>query len=96
MSKKNTEKEVIDTPKKVYNFCSKKKLILGVVIAVLVVFIAGAIIRGIHLAIEFKGGTLITYTYQGPSNRTRVAGLRFEKDYITAARLGRTLRHLWR
>ena len=32
MSKKNTEKEVIDTPKKVYNFCSKKKLILGVVI----------------------------------------------------------------
>ena len=65
MSKKNTQKENVTLPKKVYNFCSKKKLILGVVIAVLVVFIAGAIIRGIHLAIEFKGGTLITYTYQG-------------------------------
>jgi len=54
MSKKNTQKENVTLPKKVYNFCSKKKLILGVVIAVLVVFIAGAVIRGIHLAIEFK------------------------------------------
>ena len=63
MSKNNTQTEKVSTPAKVYNFCSKKKLILGVIIAVLVVFIAGAIIRGIHLAIEFKGGTLITYTY---------------------------------
>ncbi|WP_303836368.1 protein translocase subunit SecF [Ruminococcus flavefaciens] len=73
MSKKKTQEEVVLTPKKVYNFCSKKKLILGVVIAVLVVFIAGAVIRGIHLAIEFKGGTLITYTYQGEINTNDVA-----------------------
>lgn len=73
MSKKNTQKETVTAPKKVYNFCSKKKLILGVVIAVLVAFIAGAIIRGIHLAIEFKGGTLITYTYQGDINTNDVA-----------------------
>ena len=73
MSKKNTQKEIVNTPSKVYNFCSKKKLILGVVIAVLVVFIGAAIIRGIHLAIEFKGGTLITYTYQGDINTNEVA-----------------------
>ncbi|MBO4492929.1 MAG: protein translocase subunit SecF [Ruminococcus sp.] len=73
MSKKNTQKESVSTPAKVYNFCSKKKLILGVVIAVLVVFIGAAIIRGIHLAIEFKGGTLITYTYQGDINTNEVA-----------------------
>ena len=73
MSKKNTQKESVSTPAKVYNFCSKKKLILGVVIAVLLVFIGAAIIRGIHLAIEFKGGTLITYTYQGDINNNEVA-----------------------
>ena len=41
MSKKKTQKETVTTPAKVYNFCSKKKLILGVVIAVVLVFIAG-------------------------------------------------------
>ncbi|MCR5600442.1 MAG: protein translocase subunit SecF [Ruminococcus sp.] len=73
MSKKNTQKETVAIPAKVYNFCSKKKLILGVVIAVVLVFICGAIIRGIHLAIEFKGGTLITYSYQGDINSNDVA-----------------------
>ncbi len=66
MSKKNTQKETpVTLPQKVYDFCSKKRLILGVIIAVAVILLAGIIIRGIHLAIEFKGGTLITYTYQG-------------------------------
>ena len=73
MSKNITQKETAATPSKVYNFCSKKKLILGVVIAVLLTFIVGAIIRGIHLAIEFKGGTLITYSYQGDINTNDVA-----------------------
>ena len=73
MSKNKTQTETVSTPAKVYNFCSKKRLILGVIITVLVVFIAGAIIRGIHLAIEFKGGTLITYTYQGEINTNDVA-----------------------
>lgn len=73
MSKNITQKETSATPSKVYNFCSKKKLILGVVIAVLLTFIVGAIVRGIHLAIEFKGGTLITYSYQGDINTNDVA-----------------------
>ena len=66
MSKKRSQKETpVTLPAKVYDFCAKKKLILGVVIAVVVILLAGIIIRGVHLAIEFKGGTLITYTYQG-------------------------------
>jgi len=73
MSKNITQKETAVTPSKVYNFCSKKKLILGVVIVVLLTFIVGAIVRGIHLAIEFKGGTLITYSYQGDINTNDVA-----------------------
>lgn len=73
MSKKTTQNENVSTPAKVYDFCSKKKLILGVIIAVLITFVVGAIVRGISLAIEFKGGTLITYTYQGDINTNDVA-----------------------
>ena len=88
MSKKNTQKETVATPAKVYNFCSKKKLILGVVIAVVLVFIAGAIIRGIHLAIEFKGGTLITYTYQGDIDTNEVGNT--VKDIVGSSVVVRT------
>ena len=88
MSKKNTQTENVNTPAKVYNFCSKKKLILGVIITVLVVFIAGAIIRGIHLAIEFKGGTLITYTYQGEINTNDVSAA--VKDIVNSTVTVRT------
>ena len=88
MSKKNTQKEIVNTPSKVYNFCSKKKLILGVVIAVLVVFLAGALIRGIRLAIEFKGGTLITYTYQGDINTNDVGDT--VKDIVGSSVVVRT------
>ena len=74
MSKKKSQKETpVTVPEKVYDFCAKKKLILGVVIAVALVLIAGIIIRGIHLAIEFKGGTLITYTYQGDIDSNSVS-----------------------
>ena len=72
MSKKKSQETPAAMPEKVYNFCSKKKMILGILIAVVVVLIAGAIIRGIHFAIEFKGGTLITYTYQGDINTADV------------------------
>ena len=88
MSKKNTQKETVTTPAKVYNFCSKKKLILGVVIAVVLVFIAGAIIRGIHLAIEFKGGTLITYTSQGDIDTNEVGNT--VKDIVGSSVVVRT------
>lgn len=51
--------------KKVYDFCAKKKVILGILIGVLAALVVGIIARGVDLAIEFKGGTIISYTYQG-------------------------------
>ena len=50
---------------KVYDFCSKKRMILGILIGVIAALLLGIIIRGVHLAIEFKGGTLLSYSYAG-------------------------------
>lgn len=65
MSKKSTKTVQAVMPEKVYNFCSKKKMILGIVIGVLVALILGIIIRKVNFAIEFKGGTMLTYSYSG-------------------------------
>ena len=83
MSKKNTQNETVTAPVKAFDFCSKKKLILGVVIAV---------VRGIHLAIEFKGGTLITYSYQGDINTNDVvATVKDVVDSTVTVRTGESL-----
>lgn len=66
MSTKKTKKEIAALmPEKVYNITGKKRLILGIVIAVVLAFIVGLIVRGVNFAIEFKGGTMMTYTYEG-------------------------------
>ena len=56
---------VYDPGVKIYDFCSKKRMILGILIGVIAALILGIIIRGVHLAIEFKGGTLLSYSYAG-------------------------------
>ncbi|MCQ2490464.1 MAG: protein translocase subunit SecF [Ruminococcus sp.] len=68
MSKKNSNATAPVTTGKVYNFCSKKKMILIIAIFIIVALIAGALIRGIKFAIEFKGGTMLTYSYTGDLN----------------------------
>ncbi|MBR2283858.1 MAG: protein translocase subunit SecF [Ruminococcus sp.] len=40
-------------------------MILGIVIGVAAALLLGIIIRGVNLAIEFRGGTMLTYTYTG-------------------------------
>ena len=68
MSKKKTNSQTNTAPavtEKVYDFCSKKKMILSIAVGVILALIIGIVVRGVHLAIEFKGGTLITYTYEG-------------------------------
>lgn len=65
MSKKTKNTPQAIMPEKVYNFCSKKKMILGIVIGVLVALILGIVIRKVNFAIEFKGGTMLTYSYSG-------------------------------
>ena len=66
--KKTSSKKKQPTPTvptgKVYDFCSKKALILVVGIIVLAALIVGIIIRGDNRSIEFKGGTMKTYTYE--------------------------------
>lgn len=65
MSKKTTKTAQAIMPEKVYNFCSKKKMILGILIGVFVALILGIIIRKVNFAIEFKGGTMLTYSCSG-------------------------------
>lgn len=48
-----------------FDFCSKKKMILGILIGVVVIFAGGLIARGANFALEFSGGTMVTYNYTG-------------------------------
>ncbi len=77
MSKKNTQAQTASAEtanvKKLYDFCAKKKVILGILIGVLVALVIGIIARGVDLAIEFKGGTIISYTYQGDVDTNAVS-----------------------
>ena len=64
----SAKKKTIEAPVykgKVYNFCGQKKLILAICIIVFAALIVGIIIRGDNRSIEFKGGTMLTYSYEG-------------------------------
>lgn len=74
MSKKNTQKSALENVK-AYNFCGKKKMILGISIGVLITLILGIIIRGVNFAIEFKGGTMLTYSYSGDIDANSVTAV---------------------
>ncbi|MCM1507447.1 MAG: protein translocase subunit SecD [Ruminococcus flavefaciens] len=51
---------------KTFDFCSKKKIIIGILAGVVVLFAGGLIVRGgANFALEFSGGTMITYDYTG-------------------------------
>jgi preprotein translocase subunit SecF len=65
MSQTKTAATPSANDKKIYNFCGKRKMIVIITICVLAITILGVIIRGVNVAIEFKGGTLITYSYSG-------------------------------
>ncbi|MBR2954721.1 MAG: protein translocase subunit SecF, partial [Ruminococcus sp.] len=71
LKKKSAPAPVIN--QKVYNFCGKKRMILAIVICVIVALLAGIIFRGVNLAIEFEGGTMITYSYDGELDTNKVA-----------------------
>ena len=65
MSAKKKTPEAPAYTGKVYNFCGKKRMILVICIVVLAALIVGIIIRGDNRSIEFKGGTMLTYSYEG-------------------------------
>ena len=65
---------------KVYDFCGKKKLWF-LISLVLIVFIAVfSVIKGVEVAIEFKGGTIISYAYDGDAD---IASIQSDiEDYL--------------
>jgi len=72
---KNSTPKSTERTAKVYNFCSKKKMILGIVIGIAVVFILGVVLRGVNFAIEFSGGTMLTYEYEGEVNTNDISAV---------------------
>lgn len=70
-----TVKNAAPTATKVYDFCSKKKMILGIVIACALALIIGIIVRGVDFAIEFEGGTVITYDYTNDVDTNEVKSI---------------------
>lgn len=67
MSKKTTP-----NTSKIYDFCAKKTMIFVIAICVILALVAGIIIRGVNLAIEFEGGTILTYSYTGDIDTGKV------------------------
>lgn len=73
-NKKKTTKSTAPTmPEKIYDFCAKKKLILIIAVCVIAALIIGIIFRGVNLAIEFEGGTMLTYSYSGELDTNSLA-----------------------
>jgi len=60
---KNENKSV--STAKIRNFCSKRKMIIIITAVILAATVIGLIVRGVNVAIEFKGGTVITYDCTG-------------------------------
>ncbi|MBR6872779.1 MAG: protein translocase subunit SecF [Ruminococcus sp.] len=56
---------MIERRKKTLKPCSRKKIFYSISTCLIAVFAAVTIIVGLDVAIEFKGGTIITYTYDG-------------------------------
>lgn len=70
--KKNSQPQLPSVTENARNFCGQKRTILTIAICVIVALIAGIIIRGVNLAIEFDGGTILNYTYQGDIDTGRI------------------------
>lgn len=67
MSKKINTETVNTAGCKVYNFIKHQKMFF-IISAVLILFSIGITFTGVDIAIEFKGGTMITYSYAGDIN----------------------------
>ncbi len=56
--------------KKVYDIAGKKKIWFIASLAIIVAIILLSIFKGVEIAIEFKGGTIISYSYEGEADIT--------------------------
>ena len=67
----SNEKKSVSTPqtdKKIWDFNGKRKVFLIVSLSLIAITILATFILKIDVAIEFKGGTIITYKYSGEIN----------------------------
>lgn len=53
---------------KIYNFCGNRKLVASIAAIFVLLAVIGTLIMKVDVAIEFKGGTIITYNYVGDIN----------------------------
>lgn len=58
--------------KQYFDFVGKRKIFLAIPIAIAVVTILTALILGVPVDIEFKGGTMLTYSYTGTIDTSAV------------------------
>ena len=61
--------------RKPFGVCASRKKFAAISGSIIVIVAAVAIIAGLNVAIEFKGGTLISYTYQGEIDTNAVASV---------------------
>lgn len=57
---------------KQFDFVGKKKYFISISAILVLVILASALIFGVQLDIEFKGGTIITYNYTGDVDLDKV------------------------
>ncbi len=48
-----------------FDFCAKRKLFFSIAIVLVAIAVIGSFVLGLKLDIQFKGGALITYAYEG-------------------------------
>ncbi len=58
---------------KVYNVVQKRKLYYGISLGIILLAVLISLIRGVEVSIEFKGGTMLSYSYTGTLSSSEVA-----------------------
>ena len=53
---------------KVYDISGKKKIWFIISLALIAAIAVITVIKGVEIAIEFKGGTIISYSYEGDAS----------------------------
>lgn len=57
---------------KVIDFCGKKKIWFIISLSIIAVIAVFAVVKGVEVAIEFKGGTIISYSYDGDADLSTI------------------------
>lgn len=72
-----TQTKQYDADVKVHNFCGKAKVFFLIVLALVLISLLSTF-TGVDIALEFKGGTIITYSYTGDMDEKTI-----EKELTT-------------